>query len=471
LKKYIHEVLRVLWPRLGVGGLTSAGAIAVGLAYRKGMPGFGESWDLVKIVLVLVFMVVMLRHQIRVGLVLILSAALLGFLFSVDPGQIVRVLTFDVLGGDAGLHRLGLKAINLALIIYLVNVLGQALHVVGGLDRLIGALERMLRDVRHVAAVIPAVLGLLPMPGGAMLSAPMVGELGDRAKMNSEEKTLVNYWFRHVWEYSWPLFPGLILISRLIPGYDLGGLLVRHFPLSLAAIGVGYFFVHRRLPAYREGEQAGGVGTRDLLICVRTLWPVATIGLSVGIVQGRVPASIKAMVFPVSLLVVDSALIAAERVSLRSVWDVLKKSFTWEMVLLVLGIYVLRAMFETAHAAERGPQILANYGIPTIVTVFAVPFLTGLLTGYTVAVVSTTFPALVEMLQAGGPNYVMVAYAAGFFGVLVSPVHLCLILTRDYFDAHLGTVYRRVIPMVITMTAVTLCYWALPEVWGIISHG
>jgi len=288
--------------------------------------------------------------------------------------------------------------------------------------------------------------------------------LGDRARMNGEQKTLLNYWIRHVWEYSWPLFPGLIVITRLIPGHDLGGLLVRHFPLSIAAICLGYFFVLRRLPAYRDDAADRVVWVSDLAACARTLWPVVIIGLSVAVVQSRVPSSARSLVFPVSLLLVNAALMLLERMPLKSVGAVMKKSFTWEMVLLVLGIYVLRAMFETAHAAERAPLILADYGIPAIVTVSVVPFLVGLLTGYTVAAVSTTFPAMVALLADGGPHYVMMAYAAGFFGVLLSPVHLCLILSKDYFKANLGRVYRRLVPMVMIMAAAAVCYWAVYEV-------
>ena len=34
-----------------------------------------------------------------------------------------------------------------------------------------------------------------------------------------------------------------------------------------------------------------------------------------------------------------------------------------------------------------------------------------------------------------------------FAGVLISPVHLCLALTREYFQAQWGRVYRSLIPL------------------------
>ena len=37
------------------------------------------------------------------------------------------------------------------------------------------------------------------------------------------------------------------------------------------------------------------------------------------------------------------------------------------------------------------------------------------------------------------------ANAAGFAGVMFSPVHLCLVLTREYFGAKLAPIYRMLV--------------------------
>jgi len=38
------------------------------------------------------------------------------------------------------------------------------------------------------------------------------------------------------------------------------------------------------------------------------------------------------------------------------------------------------------------------------------------------------------------------AFVAGFIGVLLSPVHLCLVLTREYFKADIWGIYKKIIP-------------------------
>jgi hypothetical protein len=57
--------------------------------------------------------------------------------------------------------------------------------------------------------------------------------------------------------------------------------------------------------------------------------------------------------------------------------------------------------------------------------------------------------------------YMMLALASGFMGVLLSPMHLCLLLSNEYFETSLVPVYRHMrIPLVVLFTA-AICYFAV----------
>ncbi len=53
------------------------------------------------------------------------------------------------------------------------------------------------------------------MPGGAIISAPLVSSMNGDDKRSPETLSAVNYWFRHVLELIWPLFPAFILTTVL----------------------------------------------------------------------------------------------------------------------------------------------------------------------------------------------------------------------------------------------------------------
>ena len=105
-----------------------------------------------------------------------------------------------------------LKLVGSILLIYL---LGNLLSEGGNLRNINSSLEAFIKD-RRVTLILPsALIGLLPVVAGAMISAPIVEDSGNKMGLSGEDKTFLNYWFRHIWEYTWPLYPGLILASTL----------------------------------------------------------------------------------------------------------------------------------------------------------------------------------------------------------------------------------------------------------------
>jgi len=53
----------------------------------------------------------------------------------------------------------------------------------------------MLGDYRLTSVVMPAIMGLLPSPGGARFSAPLVAETLENSVVSNQEKAFINFWF------------------------------------------------------------------------------------------------------------------------------------------------------------------------------------------------------------------------------------------------------------------------------------
>jgi len=435
--------------------VTAGGLIAALLLERFARNG-GPLWPFAKLLLVLGLMVLLLREGVTVGLALLAGAVALGLAFRVPPGQMAHAFTFGLFRRDAArLRSFGCTALRLSLIIFLINFLGRLLILGGGVRLLVESLERLFRDVRWVLAAIPAVIGLLPTPGGAMLSAPMVAELGDRLRLAPEQKVLANYWFRHIWEWWWPMFPAILIVleDRYL---TLPQLLVYLGPMTVAAVGLGWVFLLRRVP---RGEPEGrGRGIGDVFTVLRVLWPVIAVVAAVLVV--RLPTPYGAWVLPVALAVVDAALLRGTRLDRGQVLGAVRLAAHWPFFLLVFGVYVLRGVFVLSGAAEGLPAALATLDVPAIAACFIVPFAVNVLTGYNLAGVGMAFPLLAALFAELGPGGVAVAYGGAFLGVLSSPVHLCLALTREFFKAEWGRVYALLVPMLIGMlVAVALVGW------------
>ncbi len=80
------------------------------------------------------------------------------------------------------------QTISLALTIGLISILGHLLEVYGIMHKMIDSMEGMLRSAKATILIAPAVIGTLLVTGGALMSCPVVGSLGDRLELSMEKE-------------------------------------------------------------------------------------------------------------------------------------------------------------------------------------------------------------------------------------------------------------------------------------------
>ena len=377
--------------------------------------------DLVKIGSAFVLIVVLLRLRWNFGLVMLLAALFLGSLYLIGPIGQLRVLVTSSLDPIT---------VNLVAGLMLIMVLENIIRKRGLLKRMMEAVVNVARDRPIAMAVLPALIGLLPSAGGAVFSAPMVQEAAADVEMKPEHKAFINYWFRHIWEYISPLYPGVVLAAA-VTKVPMNTFLFSQLPLPLAVVGAGALLGFRGI---KKGGVAGARNRDDLKTLFLTLLPII---LSVVLVVAfRMPLA-------VAMLSVVVVMFLFYRYSAKDVLTTLRESLSVNVMLMVVGIMVFKGMLDATGAIEALPVFFRRSGIPTAAVFFVLPFIVGLLTGLTVGFVGATFPIITTMM-GGAPDAgaVTFAFASGFAGVMLSPTHLCLLLTVRYFKADLAGTYR-----------------------------
>jgi hypothetical protein len=86
------------------------------------------------------------------------------------------------------------------------------------------------------------------------------------------------------------------------------------------------------------------------------------------------------------------------------------------------------------------------------------PFLAGLVTGIAIGFAGTAFPIVVGFISAGEIGMqpmaaLVLAFSMGYAGMMLSPVHLCFLLTVDYFSASFIKVYKYILPCAMSVMA------------------
>lgn len=398
--------------------------------------------DLLKLALILALIIVLLRLKWHLGLVLLLASGLTGLLFgraAVD------------LGGDALRAAVDPLTLRLIGIVLLIELMSEILRGSLQLEGMIRALTALVADRRWLLALLPLLIGMLPMIGGAMFSAPMVQEAGRGLNAGRERETFINYWFRHSLEPVFPLYPSLILAAGLL-GVSPQRLTMTQWPLFLAAIAGGVAF---GLLGLRSGRDPGADGADQRAtwrLLARSTWPLLLV-LGLSLVAG--------MDLLLALALTIAALMAVHRLSPRRVLDMARR-VRLGPVPLIVGAMIFRQVLEAGGAIQAVAAELAVLHVPIPLVVFFAPFIAGLLTGLLTAAFAIGFPIGLPLI-AGDPvstGLAALAYAGGLIGILLSPMHLCLSLTREYFEADWGGIYRRVVPaaglMIVAVSAILL---------------
>lgn len=360
----------------------------------------------------------------------------------------------------------------LLLIILLLLFFTESLSKTGRMGRTIDALKSWLKNKHIILAGLPALVGLLPMPAGALFSAPFVDAVDRGREIEPQRKVAINYWFRHIWEYWWPLYPGVILAMQYSGLPALTFFLIQ-VPFTFAAILGGRLFILRKIkPSNDHHVTGGGFDTAAVLSALGPIVLLVVLSVAGSMWAPRVGfdgalANLSAMV--VGLLAALIMVFAGHASAVGPTLRMLKRPDTWLMVVLVVGIQAFAAALACPVDAAGTTLITGmrdefmRTGIPLILVIMLIPFISGMVTGVAFGFVGASFP-IVFALVGPDPSLAVAAatttfaYTFGYMGMMLSPMHACFVVTAEYFKTSVFGVYRFIIgpAFVILLTSILL---------------
>jgi len=398
--------------------------------------------EIIKLLVVIAVIIFLIRKKWNLGYIILLASLLLGLLFGLNPKEI-GINFVQALIDPATSRLIG--------IIVLVYILGGVLRRVGSLRDLVDSLRGLVKDYRLILAFIPALLGLIPMPAGAIFSAPMVKEVGDRVVLTPEEGAFVNYWFRHIWEFVWPLFPSIILFAGILK-VEIQEVILVQFPLTIATVIVGFIWEYKNLR-----KDTTLINKKDILFNLKKLffgvWPILLIII---LVLGTKTD----LLFSLAIVILSLIFLNINKLNLNMLREIIGNDVDVNVVILIISIMFFKRMLQVSGGVEIIPEAFAKLGIHPFIVLFIIPFFVAMMTGIGTAAIGIGLPVLLPIIVQGEANlyYAMLAFTGSFAGVMISPMHLCLVVTKNYFKADMGKIYKiLILPLIIvTLSALVL---------------
>ncbi len=396
----------------------------------------------ISIIISLAVLVTLLRLKVKIGLAMVISACLSALLLGVWPWDVGRTLT-EEWQSQPLTRTTGYLFVSLTALLLLVNVIGAAMKEIGLSQRLVPAMQGLFKSRRFALALIPLMMGMLPTPGGIMLSAPVVREAGDKIGVERSRLAAINFLFRHQWEPVWPLFPVVPFIQSLL-GISALTLFCYHIVLSGAGIVGGIivllmFGIPPKRPEHQQVKRHISHNLRDLL---HAFWPIAfTAGLYVAF---DLPPAVGIFLAIIGLLMIH-------KVPFKRWLSVFKAAREPDMVLLIFGALFFKLNLETSGAIGSVVEFLTNAHVPPHLLLFGLPMLVVFTTGVTMPTVAITYPFLIAFIGTGSEARMgleVLAFSGLLFGLWLTPVHLCLTLSASYFQTSLlKIIFKLLLPV------------------------
>lgn len=400
-------------------------------------------YSIFAILITLAAVVVLLQRRVSMGLAMFAGCVVLQLATLSSPASFFRAV----------LHTLQNPSTwEIIIALYFVMCLEHQLRTSGLLDAVMAAARAHLLSDKFLLAGMPAFLGFLPSVGGALFSAPLVQNASQRYDLTAEQKASINFWFRHVWEFTNPILPSLLLTSQ-ISGIALGVLVENMAWASLATLAVGWAVC---LATIREKEDIPAVATDDeKKTCdesCRISGRRAAILTAGPIFLNILLVVVFHLAASLSMAVVVTLMILILKQPLTSIKVMLIRALDRKMFLSIAAILLFQEVLKETDTLTGVVAQLQSSQVSTVLIGGFVALVAGLLTGTSSGFVAVSMPILAG-LAPGNVTVVAVAYVMGTVGQMLSPMHMCFVVTIEYFKADFMGTLRPIIGMEVVMVA------------------
>ncbi|MDL2274405.1 DUF401 family protein [Oscillospiraceae bacterium OttesenSCG-928-G22] len=314
------------------------------------------------------------------------------------------------------------------------------------------SLGGLFNSRRVTVSLAPVFLGLLPAPGVVPICGEIVeGTLGD--DMKPVEKAFITTYYRHIPESFLPTFMAVLLGIKLSGTVSIRSFMITMLPMVGVLLALGYIFYLRRFNK-ETGAPPSTDKRSDAISLFQSLWSIALAVLL-----------IVAFNLPVYLAVLVSIVLSAfvGRFTIFELGQLFLPAIETRLLLNTFCILVFKDVLSSTGAIERLPAVFEQLPIPQFLVFSLLFFFGGLMSG-SQAIVALCMPLAFATVKGAGAPLLVLLMGMTYAANQVSPTHVCLGISSEYFHVSIGALIKRTLPiMLIFMTVLHLYYLLLVQ--------
>jgi len=401
------------------------------------------------VVVAFVVIILLINKKFNFGVSLILGSLILG-IFSLQTIELVDIPKAFI---EASIYsfndqQIVTETIELVFLLMLIYILAKCMQETEAIKKLIDSL-RTFFSKGGTLGVIPAVYGLMPVPGGALFSAPMIDEEGKKYLLNKNQKNFLNVWFRHIWFPIYPISSAMILIcSEKFSNINIYHLILVNIPAFIASIIIGIIYLKKFIKKTSIQQTKSEKNYTGLIYLLPPIVPLFFYGVLQFFDFPQIRSFLIGVVFSIILLYF------LIKISFKEYIQIIKKSITWKLALAIFGIMIFREMFDVSKANILIADMIGRLPFPALLIIIVIPLLLGLLTGYNLGAIALSYFLVEPFFSFTGINIIgltSIIFISSLVGYLISPIHLCNVLSSEYLKTDTTRMYKMYIPAAISL--------------------
>jgi hypothetical protein len=385
------------------------------------------------------------KKKVPIGLAICICAVLMTFLGGLgllDFKEVFIDTFFDI------------AKIQRYIVVVEIGILGVLLSKYKIIDDVIKYIIKVVKSRRIVLMFIPALVGLLSIPGGAIISVPFIDKLGDESNLSSNQKAIINLIYRHIAMHILPYTTGFLVVTSLAPQISVYKLIGLNSIFVILYLVIGYYFYLRKI----QNDQTLSEGPilpslLNLLIYTSPVYLAVLLNLFF-----QIP-------FYIGMLV-NILVIYLLRPTKSFLMDIVR-AFNIRILLALIGVYLIQGVIDKMESITTLLTLIFNNPQTIMYGIIITSFFFGMTTGFQPAALGVVLPILITLpiSESRLLFYGHFTFIWSFMGYFFSPLHLCQLFTCEYLKISTIDLYKDYWKFFLSLIAILIINYFVLGLW------
>lgn len=327
-----------------------------------------------------------------------------------------------------------------------IGALGVLLKKYGFIELIIDKLNKVVSNKKLQLMFVAALIGLLTVPGGAIISAPFIDRIGEDLNVEKSKRAVINLVYRHISMHIMPYANGLLLVALLLPQVNVYNVIGLNFIFVFLYVTIGYFTYIKDIKYEKTEIVKGNKGDNILQLAIYTS-PIYF-------------AVILNIVFKVPFFigVLGNILLVYLLRPRKSIIKDFIKGINLNVFLTIMGVYLIQGTIGNFPEFNKMLESLLSNPNTLIASMIGISAIFGLATGFQPAALGVIIPVIGSMAISLSRMTVLahIAFVWSFVGYFFSPLHLCQLFTVEYMKVKNSQVYKTYLRFIVILVIALL---------------